>query len=230
MIIPSILEQTISDLEYRLRSIEAIAPLVQVDMADEQLVGQNSFKDIDKLVSLEPKCKVELHLMTLNPEEYLRKSFPQVSSICTQIEPYILKTTVVDSDNKPSVDFTRLHLFIEKSTALGYRVGVSLNLDTPAEVIEPILDKLDYLQFMSVIPGRQGRQLDERIFLKILRFKTVNLPLLLKNNVKIQVDGGVTLDNFGLLKTAGVNNFVIGSAIFNISDPIVAFNKFKELL
>ncbi|MGN0152030.1 MAG: ribulose-phosphate 3-epimerase [Wujia sp.] len=107
------------------------------------------------------------------------------------------------------------------------KVGVAINPETPVSVLEEYIDKVDMILIMSVKPGFGGQKfmpiaLDK---LKVIRewADKVNPEL------KIQVDGGITLDNVQSVLDAGANVVVAGSAIFR-GDKAENVRAFQEAL
>ena len=90
-------------------------------------------------------------------------------------------------------------------------VGLSIKPDTPIEIIERLLKKIDLLLIMSVEPGKSGQQFIEGSIEKIKKAK----ELIAKKNVIIEVDGGINESNFKSVIDAGAEFLVMGSAFYN---------------
>ena len=109
-----------------------------------------------------------------------------------------------------------LHRTLHQIRDLGKRPCVVLNPATPLEAIEWVLGDVDQVLIMSVNPGFGGQQLIPSALDKIRRLRRMiderGLP------VDIEVDGGVKLDNIGLVCAAGANVIVSGSGIFGTAD------------
>ncbi|HYD31158.1 MAG TPA: ribulose-phosphate 3-epimerase [Azospirillaceae bacterium] len=93
---------------------------------------------------------------------------------------------------------------------LGKKAGVSLNPGTPASAIEFLLDKLDLILVMSVNPGFGGQSFILAQIEKIRRLR----QMIGDRPIDLEVDGGITPDNAGLVVEAGANVLVAGSAVF----------------
>ena len=101
---------------------------------------------------------------------------------------------------------------------------MALLLNTEAEDIEPYLDRIDVVQFMSIAEvGKQGYAFDESAVEKIKLWRAKH------SGVTISVDGGINLDTAKLVLEAGANNLVVGSAIWQTPDPIATLNAFTRL-
>lgn len=196
MIIPVILEKTWEEVLEKLDLVKDFAELIQIDVADDKLVEGKTFLDADKLAELKIKPKLELHLMVEDPLKYLQEEIPNVIKICSQIEAQV--------DN---------HKFISRARELGYKVGLSVNPETDYAQLEDYLKDLDFVQFMDIVPGKQNQSLIPQVLSKIHAFKNKH------PQIRIQVDGGVKINNIKNLRDAGVNDFVVGSEILKSSNP-----------
>lgn len=104
-------------------------------------------------------------------------------------------------------------------------IGVSLHGDTPIESLLPFAVHADYIQLMGIHTiGAQGQPFDTSIFEKIQRVKR-EFPAM-----PIHVDGSVNRDTITTLVKAGVNRFVVGSAIVKQSDPEAAYQELCQIV
>lgn len=94
----------------------------------------------------------------------------------------------------------------------GLEVGLVLNPATPLMLIEPVLHKLDMILLMSVNPGFGGQPFLPYVLDKIRQARELVVSRGL--NTRIQVDGGIKLNNINEVARAGADSFVVGSAIF----------------
>ncbi|MDF2613743.1 MAG: rpe [Clostridia bacterium] len=93
----------------------------------------------------------------------------------------------------------------------GIITGVALNPATPINLIEYVLDVIDFVLIMTVNPGYAGQALVEATLDKITELRAY-LDKHNKGNIAIQVDGNVSFENAVRMKKAGANNFVAGTA------------------
>ncbi len=110
-----------------------------------------------------------------------------------------------------------LHSNIQQIKSLGMKAGVALNPHTPIELLKDILQDIDLVLIMSVNPGFGGQSFIPHTINKIKRMREMIDEQLL--NVKIEVDGGVTLDNAKMIVDAGADVLVAGSSIFKTTNP-----------
>lgn len=100
--------------------------------------------------------------------------------------------------------------------AAGCRAGLALNPATPLEVLEFVLDKLDLVLVMSVNPGFSGQGFIEASLRKIERVRRMIEGC--GRDIRLEVDGGIKIDNVRRVAAAGADTFVAGSAIFGAPD------------
>ena len=93
---------------------------------------------------------------------------------------------------------------------LGKKAGVALNPATPETAIEYVLDRLDIILVMTVNPGFGGQTFIPAMIDKVARIKR----MVGARNIHIGVDGGVAPDTAPLLKAAGADVLIAGSAVF----------------
>ena len=96
------------------------------------------------------------------------------------------------------------------------KAGLVLNPATPISLIEESFDKLDMVLLMSVNPGFGGQKFIDSVLAKVAKVRS----LIDKNNlsIRLEVDGGINLENISQVASAGADTFVAGSAIFNTAD------------
>ena len=120
-----------------------------------------------------------------------------------------------------------LHRNIQQIKSLGMQVGVALNPHTPVELLKDILQDIDVVLIMSVNPGFGGQSFIPHTINKIKRMREMIDEQLLQ--VKIEIDGGVTLNNAKLIIDAGADILVAGSTIFKAADPIQTIATLKAI-
>jgi ribulose-phosphate 3-epimerase len=98
----------------------------------------------------------------------------------------------------------------------GCKAGLVLNPTTPLSVLDWALEKLDMVLLMSVNPGFGGQSFIPYVMEKIKRVRQMIDAS--GRDIRLEIDGGVTVDNIGELAAAGVDTFVSGSAIFGTAD------------
>jgi ribulose-phosphate 3-epimerase len=105
--------------------------------------------------------------------------------------------------------------------------GVAINPHTPVESLKDILADIDLVNLMSVNPGFGGQSFIPHTLQKIRELKKMITERGLQ--VKIEIDGGVTIDNAHTIIHAGADVLVAGNTIFKSADPKAIIQKLKQL-
>ncbi len=108
---------------------------------------------------------------------------------------------------------------------LGCRVGITLNPATPIEHIYPALDEVDLVLVMSVVPGFSGQA-----FMPEVLGKVRELRPRLRENQRLEIDGGIGPQTIRAAADAGVDWFVVASAIFNQTDRRAAITDLRRAI
>ena len=110
----------------------------------------------------------------------------------------------------------------------GCKAGLVLNPATPLTHLTHVMDKLDVVLLMSVNPGFGGQS-----FIRSTLDKIKNLRELIDNSeyeIRLEVDGGVKLENIAEIANAGADTFVAGSAIFSQPDYMEIIGKLRATI
>lgn len=109
-----------------------------------------------------------------------------------------------------------VHRTIQLIKSLGCQAGLVLNPATPVEVLDYVLEDLDLVLLMSVNPGFGGQSFIPSALAKLERVrKRIDAT---GKPIRLEIDGGVKLDNIAQIAAAGADTFVAGSAIFGHAD------------
>jgi ribulose-phosphate 3-epimerase len=195
-IAPSILASDFSKLGEEIRAIvEAGADVIHVDVMDGHFVPNITIgPDVVKAIRGATDRPFDVHLMISPADPYLEAFAKAGSDIIT-----------VHAEAGP-----HLHRSLQAIRALGKKAGVSLNPGTPENVLDYVLDDLDLVLAMTVNPGFGGQKFIASGLDKLRRIKT----MIAGRDIDLEVDGGVTADNAGIIAQAGANWLVAGSAAF----------------
>ena len=110
----------------------------------------------------------------------------------------------------------------------GCMPGIVLNPATNVSVLEYCLDQIDMVLLMSVNPGFGGQKFIESTYDKIIEVK--EMIDVVNPNIRLEVDGGINLDNIGRVAECGVDTFVAGSAIFNSKNYKKTISQMLEII
>jgi ribulose-phosphate 3-epimerase len=115
---------------------------------------------------------------------------------------------------------------------LGCQAGIVLNPATPIAVIDEVIHELDVVLLMSVNPGFGGQSFIPSTLTKIQRVKQklVAHAVQTGKQIRLEVDGGIKIDNIAQVAAAGADTFVAGSAIFGQPDYAQVIRAMYEAL
>ncbi len=120
-----------------------------------------------------------------------------------------------------------LHRNIQQIKSLGMKAGVAVNPHTPVDALKDILADIDLVCLMSVNPGFGGQSFIPHTIHKIKQLKEMINERLL--DVKIEIDGGVTLENAAAIINAGADVLVAGNTVFRSKDPMATIAALKNI-
>lgn len=199
IIAPSILSADFSRLADEVQAVEAAGvDWIHVDVMDGRFVpnitmGPVVVESIRKVT----KLPIDVHLMIEEPERYVkdfRQAGADIISIHVEATRHLQRTLslIKESGAKPSV---------------------ALNPATPLFTLDHVWNDIEMVLIMSVNPGFSGQKFIPEITNKIRALKKKSERL--APNIRIEVDGGVTVENIRELNDAGASAFVSGSTIFS---------------
>ncbi|MDK8253755.1 ribulose-phosphate 3-epimerase [Dialister micraerophilus] len=210
-IAPSLLSADFANLEKEVREIEKSgADLLHLDMMDGHFVPNLTFGvPIINAIRKHTKLPFDIHMMVFNPEKYL----DELEKVGVQM---------ISFHQEASIHQDRI---IQEIKERKIKAGIAINPATSINNIEPILPILDYVLIMSVNPGFGGQK-----FIYYTLEKVKKLKKIIQNNgynTLIEVDGGIKAENIQLLKDAGADICVAGSAVFGKPDRKKAIDILK---
>jgi ribulose-phosphate 3-epimerase len=205
IVAPSVLSADFSDFAQAAREIDAsLAPWLHLDVMDGQFVPNLTFGP--KLVEdLRPHSRAffDVHLMTLNPE---RLFVPFVQAGADQI------TFHVEAVTEGALAGHLLAQIYE----MGKMAGISLVPSTPVSAVLDLLPVVDQVLVMTVNPGFGGQTLIPACLDKVRLLKKLREEG--DYDYRIAVDGGVNTETAPVLRDAGADVLVAGSAFFQAQD------------
>lgn len=205
-VIPSILVKTREELIKKIMAVEPYVECVHLDIADGIFVPNMTILGFEEAESLDTNLKIEVHLMVSKPENHI------VRWLETPADKFIFH---IEATSKAQE-------VIDAVKEADGSVGIALNPQTPVSKIEPFIDQIDFVHFLTVEPGFYGGEFLESVVEKIkdFHFYYPDKP--------IEVDGGITPETAPRLIEAGANTLVVGSFLWESKDFERAFTNLKN--
>ena len=210
-IAPSILSADFGNLQ---RDVEMInnsqADWFHVDIMDGVFVPNISFGfPVMKTIFKHAKKPMDVHLMIVNPDRYIQQFKDAGAAILTV--------------HYEACD--HLHRTIQHIKDSGMQAGVAINPHTSVTLLEDVIHEIDLVCMMSVNPGFGGQKFIANTIIKTEQLR--NIIAKKNSKAKIEIDGGVDLENASSLIKAGADVLVAGNTVFSSTDPAGTIAKLK---
>jgi ribulose-phosphate 3-epimerase len=183
------------------RVIDAGADWIHFDVMDNHYVPNLTFGPmVCQALRKHSRVPIDVHLM-VQPVDALAQAFCQAGADLVSFHP----------EASAHVDRT-----LQLIKAEGKQAGLVFNPATPLDVLEWVIDKVDVVLLMSVNPGFGGQSFID----SALRKAEAARRLIERSgrDIRLEVDGGIKVDNIRRVADAGADTFVAGSAIFGQPD------------
>jgi ribulose-phosphate 3-epimerase len=213
IVAPSILAADFSRLSDEIHRVEAAgADWIHCDIMDGHFVDNISFgPDVVGLLRKQTTLPLDVHLMIEHADHYVpRFAKAGANSI----------TVHVESEAKHDVTKT-----LEQIRDSGCRAGLTLNPETPFELVQPLLGSIDILLIMTVHPGFGGQKFRADQMEKVRRAAAWNKSR--ERKIDIEVDGGITPETARISIENGANVLVAGTSIFHSEDYVKAIRELR---
>lgn len=212
LIAPSILSADFARLGEDVDAVlSAGADVVHFDVMDNHFVPNLTFGPMmcQALRDYGITAAIDVHLM-VSPVDSLIPAFAEAGASIITFHP------------EASVHIDRTIQLIKDA---GCQAGLVLNPATPLHYLDYVMDKLDVILLMSVNPGFGGQSFIPSTLNKLRAVRQrINES---GRDIRLEVDGGVKVENIGEIAAAGADMFVAGSAIFNAPNYADVINQMR---
>jgi len=203
IIAPSVLACDFANLEREIIMLnESQADWIHVDIMDGVFVPNLSMGiPVVEAINRHAKKPLDVHLMIVAPENHV-EAFQRAGASSISVHVEVCRN---------------LHRNVQQIKDLGCKAGVAINPHTSISELENVIADIDLVCVMSVNPGFGGQKFIEHTYSKVTQLKKMIQQS--GSSAKIEIDGGVTLENAKALIDSGADVLVAGNFVFSAADP-----------
>lgn len=211
LILPSIFGADVLNLKNEIDFLEKEnTQILHVDMMDGNYVSNIAFGP-NQIAAMKKASNMifDVHMMVANPKDHL----DDVISTGAEMISVHYESTV------------HIHNMVQRIKKAGRKAGIVLNPGTPINVLEYLLDDIDYVLIMTINPGTPGQTFIEKSLEKIANLK----EMIGDRPIQIEVDGGVNDVIAQKVKEAGADLIVVGGYLFK-NDKSVQYANLRKAI
>ncbi|HMS25554.1 MAG TPA: ribulose-phosphate 3-epimerase [Acidimicrobiia bacterium] len=208
---PSILSADFAYLADSVAKVRSETNRIHVDCMDGHFVNNLTIgPPVVKSLRPHTDAYLDCHLMCTKPE-VLIDAFVDAGADAITVH--------VELDNVSEI--------LDRIADAGVDVGLTFNPDTPFSAVEPFMDRLNILLFMSVFPGFGGQKFIPEVLDKVAQ--AIEYRQEHSSDIIFTIDGGINKETIASAARAGCDVLVAGSAVFHSPDPAVAVRELQEI-
>lgn len=215
VIAPSILSADMAQLGHESSLVlEAGADFIHVDVMDNHYVPNLTIGPVvvKSLRNYGIEAPLDVHLM-IKPVDRIIPDFARAGATYISFHP----------EASEHIDRT-LQLILDNDC----KTGLVFNPATPLDYLTHVIDKVDMVLLMSVNPGFGGQTFIDSTLDKLQAVREIIDDS--QRDIRLEIDGGVSIDNIRKIAEAGADTFVAGSSIFNNNDYKAAIQSMRDEL
>ena len=203
IIAPSVLACDFANLEREILMLnESQADWIHIDIMDGVFVPNLSMGiPVVEAINRHAKKPLDVHLMIVAPENHV-EAFHRAGASSISVHVEVCRN---------------LHRNVQQIKDLGCKAGVAINPHTSISELENIIADIDLVCVMSVNPGFGGQKFIKHTYSKVTQLKKMIQQS--GSSAKIEIDGGVTLENAKALMDSGADVLVAGNFVFSAPNP-----------
>lgn len=206
LVIPAFLEEDSDKIIQKIETLREKINWVQIDLADGTMTDSQTC-DLYDLVGEVDDLDVEVHLMTIKPEEYF--------DACEAIGAKRVYFHIGEVESPTAV--------LQAMDPYDFTKGIVLSPQTGAEDAFVYIDEVDAVQIMTVVPGRQGGEYLPEMLNKATYLRER------RGDLWISVDGGVNEKTIGDIKIKSVDAVGVGSALMKSDDILKKYDELQKI-
>ncbi|SRR5258708_6259866 len=217
-ITPAILTDSFLLLQHEVDAVRysSVIEAVHIDVIDGQFADNITVTPLDLTVAEFEPLKIDFHFMTEEPMDFVYE--------CEALKEYLPIRRMIGQVER----MTHQADFLWSAKSNGWEATLALDLFTPLEAIdEELWKELDSVLLLGVEAGYQDQKLHANLYRKLQELAK-RFPRKNGYNFKVLVDGGIKLDNILTLARYDIDECVVGSAIWESEDPLLAIEELYQ--